>query len=53
MEVMIIISITSGFNGQIVSSTKSYASLSEEGVLYDKGGHLTKLNKEGFAQFSM
>ena len=52
METIVVISILSGLNGQIISANKSMASLSAENVTPDYRGTYIRLNGQGRPQFA-
>ena len=52
MESIVVISILSGLNGQIIGSSKSMASLSAENIMPDYRGTYVRLNRTGRPQFA-
>jgi L-asparagine transporter-like permease len=52
MESIVVISILSGLNGQMIGANKMMSSLSAERVTPDKKGKYVRLNNQGRPQFA-
>jgi amino acid permease len=52
MESIVVISILSGLNGQIIGANKAMASLSAEDVTPDYRGTYIRMNNQGRPQFA-
>jgi hypothetical protein len=52
MQVIVIISIISGLNGNIINGTKTFSSMSSENHILDAEGNMIKYNSQTYPQYA-